>query len=109
MKTRTIGQNLEVSAIGLGCMGLNFGLGPATDRTEAIAVTRSTRASRLAARSEMLPLSIGSRHVGNEHDVVASVGTEEHWKMACSLLDHRWENPSPLWMNSILFPNGSAA
>lgn len=41
MKTRKLGQNLEVSAIGLGCMGLSFGLGPATDKKEAIAVIRS--------------------------------------------------------------------
>lgn len=40
MKTRELG-NLEVSAIGLGCMGLSFGLGPATEKTEAIKVIRS--------------------------------------------------------------------
>jgi aryl-alcohol dehydrogenase-like predicted oxidoreductase len=40
MKKRKLG-NLEVSAIGMGCMGLSFGLGPATDRKEAIAVIRS--------------------------------------------------------------------
>ncbi|QYA04607.1 aldo/keto reductase [Rhizobium sp. B21/90] len=34
-------SNLDVSAIGLGCMGLSFGLGPATDRTEAIRVIRT--------------------------------------------------------------------
>src|SRR5271166_7143920 len=34
-------SNLEVSAIGLGCMGLSFGLGPATDKKEAIALIRS--------------------------------------------------------------------
>lgn len=38
---RKLGDNLEVSTIGLGCMGLSFGLGPATDRTEAIKVIRS--------------------------------------------------------------------
>jgi aryl-alcohol dehydrogenase-like predicted oxidoreductase len=27
MKKRTLGQNLEVSAIGFGCMGLNFSYG----------------------------------------------------------------------------------
>ncbi|MDM0021847.1 aldo/keto reductase [Variovorax saccharolyticus] len=40
MQTRKLG-NLDVSAVGLGCMGLSFGLGPATDRKEAIGVIRS--------------------------------------------------------------------
>jgi aryl-alcohol dehydrogenase-like predicted oxidoreductase len=42
MRTRKLGKSgLEVSAIGLGCMGLSFGLGPATNRKEAIGVIRS--------------------------------------------------------------------
>ena len=42
MQKRNLGKSgLEVSAIGLGCMALSFGLGPATDRKEAIAVIRS--------------------------------------------------------------------
>jgi aryl-alcohol dehydrogenase-like predicted oxidoreductase len=37
MKTRTLGKNgLEVSEIGLGCMGMSFGLGPAADKKEMI-------------------------------------------------------------------------
>lgn len=37
MKTRTLGKNgLEVSALGLGCMGLTFGYGPATNEADAI-------------------------------------------------------------------------
>lgn len=37
MKTRILGNNgLEVSELGLGCMGLTFGYGPATDENEAI-------------------------------------------------------------------------
>lgn len=36
MKTRTLGQNLEVSELGLGCMGLTFGYGPATDEKDAV-------------------------------------------------------------------------
>ena len=42
MQKRKLGNsNLEVSAIGLGCMGLSFGYGPATDRPRAIALIRS--------------------------------------------------------------------
>jgi aryl-alcohol dehydrogenase-like predicted oxidoreductase len=41
MKTRKLGSsNLEVSALGLGCMGLSFGLGPPTDRQVAISLIR---------------------------------------------------------------------
>jgi aryl-alcohol dehydrogenase-like predicted oxidoreductase len=37
MKKRTLGRSgLEVSALGLGCMGLSYGYGPATDKQEAI-------------------------------------------------------------------------
>lgn len=39
---RILGKNgLEVSALGLGCMGLSFGYGPATDKTEAIKLIRA--------------------------------------------------------------------
>jgi aryl-alcohol dehydrogenase-like predicted oxidoreductase len=42
MMTRKLGNSgLEVSAIGLGCMGLSFGYGPATDRKEAVALIRA--------------------------------------------------------------------
>ncbi|HEX7652040.1 MAG TPA: aldo/keto reductase [Verrucomicrobiae bacterium] len=42
MNKRTLGKsNLEVSALGLGCMGLSYGLGPATERSEAIALIRA--------------------------------------------------------------------
>ena len=42
MKKRTLGKSgLEVSEIGLGCMGLSFGYGPATDKPQAIALIRS--------------------------------------------------------------------
>jgi aryl-alcohol dehydrogenase-like predicted oxidoreductase len=42
MQKRKLGNsNLEVSAIGLGCMGLSFGYGPAADRQEAISLIRS--------------------------------------------------------------------
>jgi aryl-alcohol dehydrogenase-like predicted oxidoreductase len=42
MKTRKLGKsNLEVSAIGLGCMGMNFGYGPPADKNEMISVIRT--------------------------------------------------------------------
>jgi len=40
MQKRTLGNGLEVSAIGLGCMGMSFGYGPATDEREMIALIR---------------------------------------------------------------------
>jgi pyridoxine 4-dehydrogenase len=42
MQMRKLGNsNLEVSALGLGCMGLSFGYGPAADRKDAITLIRS--------------------------------------------------------------------
>ena len=42
MKKRTLGKsNLEVAAIGLGCMSMSFGYGPAGDKQEMINVIRS--------------------------------------------------------------------
>lgn len=41
MKTRQLGTSgLEVSAMGLGCMGLSFGYGPATETSAGIALIR---------------------------------------------------------------------
>jgi aryl-alcohol dehydrogenase-like predicted oxidoreductase len=41
MQKRRLGSsNLEVSAIGLGCMGMSFGLGPAADKQEMISLLR---------------------------------------------------------------------
>jgi aryl-alcohol dehydrogenase-like predicted oxidoreductase len=42
MQNRKLGQsNLEVSAIGLGCMGMSFGYGPPKDKREMISVIRA--------------------------------------------------------------------
>src|ERR1700720_1006893 len=42
MQKRKLGDsNLEVSALGLGCMGLSYGYGPATDKQQAISLIRT--------------------------------------------------------------------
>jgi aryl-alcohol dehydrogenase-like predicted oxidoreductase len=41
MQKRKLGSGLEVSALGLGCMGLSFAYGPATDKQQAITLLRT--------------------------------------------------------------------
>src|SRR5204862_7242691 len=42
MQKRRLGKtNLEVSAIGLGCMGMSFGFGPAVDKQQGISLIRA--------------------------------------------------------------------
>src|SRR5262244_1872494 len=42
MQKRMLGKSgLEVSALGLGCMGLSFGYGPATEKKQAISLIRT--------------------------------------------------------------------
>ncbi len=42
MEERKLGRsNLQVSAIGLGCMGLSFGLGPAVDKKQGVSLIRA--------------------------------------------------------------------
>jgi aryl-alcohol dehydrogenase-like predicted oxidoreductase len=42
MQKRTLGKsNLEVSALGLGCMGMSFGYGPAADKRQMLSLIRS--------------------------------------------------------------------
>ena len=42
MQKRILGKSgLEVSALGLGCMGMSFGYGPAGDKQEMIAVIQA--------------------------------------------------------------------
>lgn len=45
MKQRALGRSgLEASALGVGCMGLSHGFGPATDRSYPRSQLRSDRA-----------------------------------------------------------------
>ena len=50
MKNGTLGKNLEVLAIGLGCMGMSFSYGPPKDKKEMITLLRALpRESRCTA------------------------------------------------------------
>jgi hypothetical protein len=56
MQKRKLGKsNLEVSAIGLGCMGMSFGYGRAGDKQEMISVIRATGERANAASHSSIP------------------------------------------------------
>ena len=58
MQKRYLGQSrLEVSALGLGCMGLSHGYGPATDTRQAIELIRAAveRGVTFFDTAEVLP------------------------------------------------------
>ena len=42
MEQRILGQDLQVSALGLGCMGMSHGYGDARDKKEMIELIRRT-------------------------------------------------------------------
>ena len=51
LQTRRLGQGLEVSAIGLGCMGMTGAYGTAPDRGQMIALIRATVVPPSTARA----------------------------------------------------------
>ena len=54
MHTRTLGENLEVSALGLGCMGMSFGLGKPADKDEMVKLIRHATTALAGADSVSL-------------------------------------------------------
>ncbi len=62
MKPRRLGRSgLEVSAIGLGCMGLSHAYGQPTQRSEAIALIRAAVERGVAGVLESTPIE-GERY-----------------------------------------------
>src|SRR5207244_3091420 len=55
-------SNLEVSAIGLGCMGMSYGYGPAADRQQMISLLRTAvdRGMNLDLRGSAVDLAFPS-------------------------------------------------
>jgi Aldo/keto reductase family len=90
MQTRTLGPgNLEVSALGLGCMGMSFGYGPAGDTQEMIALLRAAVDRGITffdtAEAYLLPAPRRSRGADRPieeirpGDVVQFAPGERHW------------------------------
>ena len=50
MQKRKLGNNLEVSALGLGCMSMSFGYGPPGDKQKMIEVIRAAVAHGVTFR-----------------------------------------------------------
>ena len=48
MNTRTLGADLTVSALGLGCMGFSHAYGAPTERSEAVRAIRAVRVRKVA-------------------------------------------------------------
>jgi aryl-alcohol dehydrogenase-like predicted oxidoreductase len=74
MQTRTLGNsNLEVSAIGLGCMGMSFGYGPAADKQEMISLIRSAveRGVTFFDTAEAYGPFANEAELGRDHDLLA--------------------------------------
>ena len=63
MQKRKLGKsNLEVSAIGLGCMGLSFGYGPAVEKQHGISLIRAAVERGITFFDPLRTLSTNSVH-----------------------------------------------
>ena len=58
MDTRTLGQDLEVSAIGLGCMGMSQSFGELPDRDEMVTFLRDAVDRRWNIGEVLLPIML---------------------------------------------------
>jgi hypothetical protein len=77
MQKRKLGNStLEVSAIGLGCMGMSFGYGPAQDNEQMTALIHA--AVDMASPSSIPPKSM------------ARTSTRNWWARPSPLLKVRW-------------------
>lgn len=64
MKYRTLGKGMEVSAVGLGCMGFSHAYGAATERSEAVrAIQQAAELDQALNGMEMSQVFGGSQIV----------------------------------------------
>ena len=64
MKTRTLGQGLEVSALGLGCMDMSQSFPPIPDRNDSIALIREGMDKAHHSKWRNIPISEEASHRG---------------------------------------------
>lgn len=78
MQKRKLGNsNLEVSAPGLGCMGMSYGYGPAADKQEMISLIRTgvERGITFLRQCPNLKLRLG------HYQPFEDLGTQDAWKV----------------------------
>ena len=82
MQQRTLGRSgLTISALGLGCMGLSHGYGPATNTHEALAVIRAAGERGGKGHHQYIPASqfhVVSTVVVVMQDIVAGAACTRH-------------------------------
>ena len=78
MHTRTLGQNLEVSALGMGAMGLSFGLGPAADKQDHSGSVTRQYAGSLFEQSVLLAFDALFQALWSNEDQTAERLWERH-------------------------------
>ena len=90
MKKRTLGQNLEVSALGLGCMGMSSSFPPFPEKQEMVALIRTAVGAAGLARREV------EAELGRDHDPVtyrleglADELLVREWTISFSRVEHR--------------------
>ena len=80
MQKRKLGKSeLEVSALGLGCMGMSFSYGPSPDRREMISLLRAA-VERAKAGEKVALISSGDAGVYGMAGLVFEVLREMGWK-----------------------------
>ncbi len=119
MQKRTLGKSvLEVSAIGLGCMGMSYGYGPAGDKREGMELQKRIFGEVIEKMHKETPIdqqhiqqylsanSLGATDIVVERgeegiarikELTKGIGADAVPKSAAVFPDHA---PSPLWRAS---------